>query len=254
MSNAEKQPGEREQLINELRAHVELEQWFGGDVFRSADVPPAPAPRASGLGHAGARPGEDPEKRTKLDELRRTIESCHQCSLGETRNKFVFGAGRADARLVFVGEAPGREEDKQGEPFVGRAGQLLTKMIRAMGLDRDDVFIGNILKCRPPENRTPTLTEMAVCLPYLLQQIDIIEPEIVCALGATALKGLLRDPTAAIGRMRGKFISWRGRKLMPTYHPAYLLRSPGEKQKTWEDLQKIMGELGLERPERGKGR
>jgi len=146
---------------------------------------------------------------------------------------------------MFVGEAPGHDEDVTGEPFVGRAGQLLTKMIEAMGLTRDDVYIGNILKCRPPENRTPTLSEMAVCLPTILRQIEIIDPEIVCALGATALKGLLGDPGISIGRMRGRFIDWHGRKLMPTYHPAYLLRSPGEKGKTWSDLQKIMAELGL---------
>jgi DNA polymerase len=180
-----------------------------------------------------------------LDELHRTIEACHQCTLHETRNKFVFGEGKSDARLVFVGEAPGREEDRTGRPFVGRAGALLSRMIKAMGLKREDVFIGNILKCRPPDNRTPTLAEMAVCLPYILQQIDIIEPEIVCALGATALKGLLRDPRASIGRMRGKLQDWRGRKLIATYHPAYLLRSPGDKRKTWEDLQRIMKELGL---------
>ena len=157
----------------------------------------------------------------------------------------MFGTGRADARLMFVGEAPGRDEDKQGEPFVGRAGKLLTKMIVAMELRREDVYICNILKCRPPDNRAPNVTEMAVCLPYILRQIKIIQPEIVCALGATALKGLLRDPGVSIGKMRGRFLEWNGIKLMPTYHPAYLLRSPGEKRKTWEDLQKVMAELGL---------
>jgi DNA polymerase len=149
---------------------------------------------------------------------------------------------------MFVGEAPGADEDRLGEPFVGRAGQLLTKMIRAMGLERSDVYIGNILKCRPPDNRTPTIDEMAVCMPYILKQIEIIDPEIVCALGATALKGLLRDPGVSISRMRGKFVDWNGRKLMPTFHPSYLLRSPGEKEKVWEDLQQIMGVLGLKDP------
>ncbi len=238
---------DREQLLAEVTAHIELAQWFGADVYRSAPEtgesaasvrPVAPPPSAT-------QPGEDSEKRRRLDELCRAIENCHQCPLGETRTRFVFGTGRADARLVFVGEAPGEEEDLTGEPFVGRAGQLLTRMIAAMGLRREDVYIGNILKCRPPQNRTPTLAEMAICLPYILQQIDIIQPEIVCALGATALKGLLRDPQASIGRMRGKFVSWRGIKLMPTYHPSYLLRSPGEKRKAWEDLQKIMAEFGL---------
>lgn len=236
-----------EQLLTELTAHVELAQWFGADVCRSSPDTGESAAlvRPVALTPSVIQPGEDSEKRRRLDELCRAIENCHQCPLGETRTRFVFGTGRADARLVFVGEAPGEEEDLTGEPFVGRAGQLLTRMIAAMGLRREDVYIGNILKCRPPQNRTPTLAEMAICLPYILQQVDIIQPEIVCALGATALKGLLRDPQASIGRMRGKFIPWRGMKLMPTYHPAYLLRAPGEKRKAWEDLQKIMVELGL---------
>jgi len=250
MNHADRHLDAREQLISELKAHVEMERWFGADVCRSAAGVPGPARSRPAAEEATGRPGEDPEKRRELEELRLAIEECHRCPLGETRNKFVFGEGRSDARLMFVGEAPGREEDRQGRPFVGRAGQLLTRMIKAMGLDRRDVFIGNILKCRPPENRTPTLAEMAVCLPYIMQQIRIIRPEIVCALGATALKGLLRDPRASISRMRGKFINWEGLKLMPTYHPAYLLRSPGEKRKSWEDVQKMMAELGLPMPKR----
>jgi len=245
MSHADRHTDGREQLISELKAHVEMEQWFGADVCRSAEEASTPARSRPAAGAATGHPGEDAEKRQELEELRLAIEDCHRCPLGETRNKFVFGEGRADARLMFVGEAPGREEDRQGRPFVGRAGGLLTRMIKAMGLERGDVFIGNILKCRPPENRTPTLAEMAVCLPYIMQQIRIIQPEIVCALGATALKGLLRDPRASISRMRGKFIQWEGLKLMPTYHPAYLLRSPGEKRKSWEDVQKMMAELDL---------
>jgi len=234
---------EREELIAEATARVEMERAFGADVYRLVPRPPPDKARVKdGIA------GEDPEKRRQLEELRHNIEDCHQCALGAGRNKFVFGTGRADARLMFVGEAPGRDEDLKGEPFVGRAGKLLTKMIVAMGLGREDVYIGNILKCRPPENRTPTIEEMAVCLPYILRQIEIVGPAVVCALGATALKGLLRDPRAAIGRMRGKFINWRGTKLMPTYHPAYLLRSPGEKGKAWEDLQKVMAELGLPPP------
>ncbi len=252
MSGANDQTEEREKLIAEVEARVELERGFGADVYRSEAARPA---RARPEPRPGAHPtGEDPEKRRRLEELRRSMADCHQCALGANRNKLVFGAGRSDARLIFVGEAPGREEDRQGEPFVGRAGKLLTRMIKAMGLERDQVFIGNILKCRPPENRTPTLAEMAICLPYILQQIDIIQPEIVCALGATALKGLLRDPRASIGGMRGKFLDWRGTKIMPTYHPAYLLRAPAEKPKTWEDLQVIMDDLGLPLPERGDRR
>jgi len=249
VSGTEQHTDERERLIAELKARVELEQWFGADLYRPAPRPPAPEPGSPAAGPAPS-PEEDPEKRRQLEELRAAIGECQQCSLGQTRTKLVFGEGRSDARLMFVGEAPGRDEDATGQPFIGRAGKLLTRMIVAMGLERSDVYIGNILKCRPPDNRTPTLSEMAVCLPYILQQVDIIQPEVVCALGATALKGLLRDPRASIGRMRGKFVPWRGAKLMPTYHPAYLLRSPGEKRKAWDDLQKIMAELGLPPPER----
>jgi uracil-DNA glycosylase len=243
---------ERERLIAELRAHVEMERRFGADVCpaanRKASPPPTTAASKPTLAPAEPAPPageENPEKRRKLDELREQIQACQECPLGATRTKFVFGTGRADARLMFIGEAPGRDEDLQGEPFVGRAGKLLTKMIEAMGLQRGDVYIGNILKCRPPENRTPTVEEMAVCMPYILKQVEIIQPEIICALGATALKGLLNDPKAAISKFRGQFIDWHGIKLMPTYHPAYLLRSPGEKRKTWADLQLIMAELGL---------
>ncbi len=236
-------PDERSRLIAEVRARVEMEQAFGADVYRCGESAPCvstPPHRA-----AAAAGDEDAEKRAELETLRPAIEACRLCSLSETRTNVVFGVGRADARLMFVGEAPGRDEDKQGEPFVGRAGKLLTKMIIAMGLSREEVFIGNILKCRPPDNRTPTLEEMSVCMPYIIRQIEVIKPEIVCALGATALKGLLGDRRAAISKMRGKFLDWQGIRLMPTYHPAYLLRSPGEKRKVWADLQLIMAELGL---------
>jgi len=242
-------PDERSRLIAEVRTRVEMEQAFGADVYRCGESAPcAPDAARPAAPAAAVVEGEDAGKRSELEALRPTVETCRRCSLCETRTNVVFGVGQSGARLMFVGEAPGRDEDAQGEPFVGRAGKLLTKMIIAMGLSREEVFIGNILKCRPPDNRTPTLEEMAVCLPYIVRQIEIIQPEIVCALGATALKGLLRDPRAAISRMRGKFIDWQGIRLMPTYHPAYLLRSPGEKRKVWEDLQLIMQELGLPQP------
>jgi len=250
MSERQTRGDERERLIGEVAARVEMEQWFGADVYRVRR--PARAGRAAPKAAEAPAPGEDADKRRRLEELCRSFAECHQCPLGETRTHLVFGTGRSDARLMFVGEAPGRDEDAQGEPFVGLAGKLLTKMIVGMGLERKDVYIGNVLKCRPPENRAPTLGEMAVCLPYVLEQIDIIRPQVVCALGATALKGLLRDPQASIGRMRGRFLSWRGCKLMPTYHPAYLLRAPREKRKVWEDLQKVMAELGLPGP-KGRG-
>ena len=252
MSNSDLTADDRHRLIAEVRARVEMEQRFGADVYpvdAAAHTPAAVRPAARPAPRVVA---EDPEKRRELEVLHSAVEACHQCGLCETRTNVVFGAGKSDARLMFVGEAPGRDEDEQGEPFVGRAGKVLTKMIVAMGLIREEVYIGNILKCRPPDNRTPTLEEMAVCLPHILRQIKVIQPDVVCALGATALKGLLRDPRAAIGRMRGKFIAWEGIKLMPTYHPAYLLRSPGEKHKTWEDLQNIVAELGLPLPGRSK--
>ncbi len=251
---------ERRKLIAEVRARVEMEQLFGADVYRhdpdaAAAVAAAPAAPAPAAARAPEHiEGEDADKRRELEALRPTVETCQNCHLWESRTNAVFGTGKSDARLMFIGEAPGRDEDEQGEPFVGRAGKLLTRMILAMGLSREEVFIGNVLKCRPPDNRTPTLEEMAVCLPYLMRQIEIIGPEIICALGATALKGLLRDPRASIGKMRGRFIDWNGIRVMPTYHPAYLLRSPGEKAKVWEDLQVIMKELRLpvpDKPERG---
>jgi DNA polymerase len=272
-------------LASDVRAHVELCRWLGQEYARLGGIDPAsllapieteprpmppsqsrpaqsPESARSAFSPKSARPpkpaarpkiikaeGEDPDKRRRLNELYDEFSQCHQCALATSRQQFVFGEGRSDARLMFVGEAPGRDEDEQGRPFVGRAGKLLTKMINAMGLRREDVYIGNILKCRPPQNRTPTVSEMAVCLPYILKQIEVIEPEVICALGATALKGLLRDPRASIGRMRGTFIDWHGCKLMPTYHPAYLLRSPGEKKKAWSDLQEVMAELRIEPPD-----
>jgi DNA polymerase len=244
---------ERDRIIAELRAHAELRRWFGAEVYRAAAPaarpPRAPQPAPEKAEKTVSVPGEDPEKRRRLEELRQEMKDCHHCPLAESRTHLVFGEGRADARLMFVGEAPGRDEDRTGRPFVGRAGKVLTRMIEAMGLQREDVFIGNILKCRPPGNRNPSVVEMAECMPYILKQIKIVEPEVICALGTTALKGLLHDPNAVISRMRGRFLDWRGTKLMPTYHPAYLLRSPGEKRKVWEDLQKIMAELGLPPPE-----
>ncbi len=170
-----------------------------------------------------------------------------------TRTRTVFGQGHAGARLVFVGEAPGYEEDQQGLAFVGRAGQLLTKMIVAMGLTRDEVFICNVLKCRPPNNRTPAADEISCCSPYLFEQLQIIQPEVVCALGAPAAQTLL-GTKEGIGRLRGRFHEYHisgtplvgeSVPLMPTYHPAYLLRSPGEKSKSWADLKMIMARLGL---------
>ena len=190
----------------------------------------------------------------RLDEGQ--VRVCTKCGLAETRTQTVFGQGHAAARMVFVGEAPGFEEDRQGLAFVGRAGQLLTRMIAAMGLDREDVFIGNVLKCRPPNNRTPAADEIANCCPYLFEQIGIINPEVIVALGAPAAQTLL-NTREGIGRLRGRFHDFvllegpaagRTIPLMPTFHPAYLLRSPEQKHKAWEDLQMVMEFLGLPLP------
>jgi len=201
---------------------------------------------------------------TKIDQLRHLAERaavCVKCPhLVARRHTVVFGVGNPDAKLMFVGEAPGEEEDLQGEPFVGRAGQLLTKMIGAMGLTRDQVYIANIVKCRPdmpagaPGNRKPTKEEMETCVPYLRAQIEVIKPRAMVALGATAVEGLL-GPIGAIGTLRGKFHDYRGTPLMPTYHPSYLLRNQSntEKRKVWDDLLKVMERLEMPVTEKQRG-
>jgi DNA polymerase len=192
-------------------------------------------------------------KAEQLKYLAQRAAACVKCPhLVARRHNVVFGVGNPEARLVFVGEAPGEEEDLQGEPFVGRAGQLLTKMIQAMGLTREQVYIGNIVKCRPdmpegvPGNRKPTKQEMETCVPYLRAQLEVIKPVAMVALGATAVEGLL-GPVGTIGSLRGRFLDYRGTPLMPTYHPSYLLRNQNntEKRKVWEDLLKVMERLEM---------
>jgi uracil-DNA glycosylase len=178
----------------------------------------------------------------QLNEICRGMTNCHLCTLGKTRLNLVFGAGNSNAQIVFVGEAPGADEDEQGLPFVGRAGQLLTKIIEAMGIKRSDVYICNILKCRPPQNRNPLPEEISACEPFLKRQLKAISPQIICALGTFAAKTLLKTEVP-ISVLRGRFHSYEGIKLMPTYHPAYLLRNPSAKKLVWEDVQKIMQEL-----------
>jgi uracil-DNA glycosylase len=173
-----------------------------------------------------------------LEDIRTDLGDCQRCKLGRTRNRIVFGSGNAKAELMFVGEAPGGDEDQQGLPFVGRAGQLLTRIIQAMGLSRAEVYICNIIKCRPPENRNPETDESATCEPFLLRQIAAVKPKVICALGAFGAQTLLRTKES-ISRRRGNFYNYRGARLMATYHPAYLLRNPNDKRKVWEDVQKI---------------
>jgi uracil-DNA glycosylase family 4 len=179
-----------------------------------------------------------------LELVRENLGECTRCRLHKQRNKIVFGAGNARAELVFVGEGPGHDEDMQGLPFVGRAGKLLTQMIEAMGLQREDVYICNVVKCRPPENRKPEDDEVATCSPYLYRQLDVIAPKAIVCLGGVAAQTLLKtkDP---ISRFRGNWFDFRNVKLLATYHPAYLLRNPAAKSEVWKDLQKVMLLLGL---------
>ncbi len=186
-----------------------------------------------------------------LEKIREDIGDCTRCKLHKGRNKIVFGDGNPKARLVFVGEAPGADEDKQGIPFVGRAGKLLTQMIEAMGLQRQDVYICNVVKCRPPENRKPEDDEVSTCSPYLRRQLDVIEPKVLVCLGAVAAQTLL-GTNRGISQFRGDWMDWHGHKLMATYHPAYLLRNPAAKSEVWKDLQKVMAELGLQLPKKAK--
>jgi uracil-DNA glycosylase family 4 len=183
-----------------------------------------------------------------LELIRENLGECTRCRLHKQRNKIVFGAGNPRAELVFVGEGPGHDEDLQGLPFVGRAGKLLTQMIEAMGLERQDVYICNVVKCRPPENRKPEDDEVATCSPYLYRQLDVIAPKAIVCLGGVAAQTLLKtkDP---ISRFRGNWFDFRNSKLLATYHPAYLLRNPSAKSEVWKDLQKVMTLLGLRPPQ-----
>lgn len=192
------------------------------------------------------------ERAAALLAIREEIGDCTRCALSKGRNKIVFGDGDPNARLLFVGEGPGADEDAQGVPFVGRAGQLLNNMITAMGLSREQVYIANIVKCRPPQNRVPEPEEANTCTQFLFQQIDVIRPEVIVALGATAATYLLgaKSPLSAL---RGRIHEARGTKLIVTYHPAYLLRDPNQKKEAWKDLQIAMSELGLKPPKRADG-
>ncbi len=180
-----------------------------------------------------------------LLKIRTDLGDCTRCKLHKGRHTIVFGDGNPKAELVFVGEGPGHDEDVQGLPFVGRAGKLLTQMIEAMDLQRKDVYICNVVKCRPPENRTPEKDEVTTCSPFLLRQIDVIAPKVIVCLGSVAAQTLL-ETTRGISQFRGQWLEFRGRKLLATYHPAYLLRNPNAKGEVWKDLQKVMAVLGLQ--------
>jgi uracil-DNA glycosylase len=179
-----------------------------------------------------------------FDALRLETHDCTKCRLAGTRKNVVFGVGNPNADLMFIGEAPGRDEDEQGEPFVGRAGQLLTDIIKAMKLTRDDVYIANVIKCRPPENRNPEADELDACRPFIRRQVELIKPKVIVTLGRFGLQSLT-EKGYGISAVRGKWLEYNGIKLMPTYHPAYLLRNPAAKKDVWADMKKVMAELGI---------
>lgn len=228
----------------------------------TADAPPAAEVRAlltefrDSLGFMAAcgctgfdrPPGEwdavsPAEGRVSLETIRKDLGDCRRCGLCRSRTRIVFGTGDPHARLMFVGEGPGYDEDLSGEPFVGRAGQLLDRIIAAMGLSRDSVYICNIVKCRPPENRNPLPGEIESCLPFLERQIEAVSPRWICTLGAVAAHALLRT-SVPVSRLRGRFFDYRGIRVMPTYHPAFLLRNPEKKREAWSDVKRLMAEMG----------
>jgi DNA polymerase len=222
---------------------LEVDRAVLADLARTPEFEPV----AQAEGPAVSAP-PIPDNFQSLEEVAAHVSTCRNCPLCAGRTNTVPGEGNANSPdILFIGEGPGADEDAQGRPFVGKAGQLLTKMIEAMGYAREEVFIANIVKCRPPNNRAPLPEEMEACLPYLRQQIGLIKPKTIVAMGATAIKGLL-GKTAGITRLRGTWQEYEGIKLMPTFHPSYLLRDPSKKKDVWLDLQRVLKELGQEPP------
>ena len=220
-------------MSEDLRNELTLLRDLG---FTHLDIPQraaAPAVVVDDSGGAGL-----------LDELKAIAVVCVKCKLAKTRTQVVYGVGNPNADLMFIGEAPGRDEDLKGEPFVGRAGQLLTDIIKAMKLTRDDVYIANVVKCRPPENRNPEPEELDACRPYIRRQVEIIQPKVIVTLGKFALQSLT-EKSYGITATRGLWLAYNGVKVMPTYHPAYLLRTPSAKKDVWADMKKVMAELGM---------
>ena len=206
---------------------------------RKQAAPDTPAPRETLFGEITPMDEASlPRRDETLEDIRADIGECIRCPLSQSRTHVVHSEGNRQARLMFVGEAPGADEDASGRPFVGRAGQLLNKIIEAIGLKREDVFIGNVNRCRPPQNRTPTLEEAKACKGFLLREIGVVRPEVIVVLGNTAMKNLL-DTKEGITKLRGQFQDYRGIKVMPTFHPAYLLRDPSKKRETWDDMKKV---------------
>jgi DNA polymerase len=212
----------------ELKQYLEFFKEIGVDHIRAA-MPQAP---------------EECDVSDLMARVREELGDCVRCKLHRYRTQIVFGTGNLNADLMFVGEAPGADEDEQGVPFVGKAGQLLTRIIESIGLTRDQVYIANVIKCRPPQNRNPEPDEIEKCQPFLLRQIEVIQPQIICALGKFAAQTLLETQTP-ISQLRGKFFDKFGIKVIPTFHPSYLLRNPAAKREVWEDMKAIRGMLGL---------
>ncbi len=231
--------GPREELLSLVRSlaeRVRVDETGGRPLSYLGGKRGGPAADAGGALAAEVAAGAAP---STLEAIRDELGECRCCELHRTRQRLVFGEGAPQAELVFVGEAPGADEDAEGRPFVGPAGQLLMKIIGAMGLEREDVYICNILKCRPPGNRNPHPDEIAACEPVLIRQLQAIRPKVICALGTFAAHTLLKSE-APISVLRGHFHTYQGIPLMPTYHPAYLLRNPGAKKQVWEDVQMVM--------------
>jgi DNA polymerase len=262
---------ERDDLVRGLKQLVELDRAAGIEfVLRPAAAPvppparpPAPVPAASARAPAASvapaaapvvvvppPPADVPDS---LEIIATQVAACRACGLCEGRRNTVPGEGHPRPELLFVGEGPGADEDAQGRPFVGAAGQLLTRMILAMGLTREEVFIANVVKCRPPGNRTPEPSEVAACMGYLRRQVALLKPKVICALGNTPLRALMGDDKLGITRMRGSRLQFMGITLIPTFHPSYLLRNEAGKKPCWEDLQAVLKELGREPPKRSSG-
>jgi len=238
-------------LVSSLRQHLQRQQRWGVRFVARPEVgmiTPAAIDTKEPLDHARPRMSGGPGKNnvSSLEELRGEIGDCRRCKLHSGRTHVVFGVGNPNAKLMFVGEGPGRDEDLKGEPFVGRAGQLLTDIItKGMGLAREDVYIANVVKCRPPQNRNPEPDEVAACEPFLKKQIELIRPKIIVALGKFAVQTILQSKVP-ITRLRGNWHTYMGIKLMPTFHPAYLLRNPADKKLVWEDIKKVIVEMQSE--------
>jgi len=237
-------------MVASLRRHVQWKEQAGIRSFpRSRSTEKEPVKKNGGSLLQGVENGlfsdnAEAYQAKTLKELRAAIGDCHRCKLWSGRTHLVFGVGNPKAQVMFVGEGPGRDEDLQGEPFVGRAGQLLTDIItKGMGLRREDVYIANVIKCRPPDNRNPEPDEVDSCEPFLVKQIEIIRPRIIVGLGKFAVQTLLKSKVP-ISKLRGNWHDYHGIRFMPTFHPAYLLRNPGEKRLVWEDIKKVLKELG----------